>query len=490
MSRAIISIITTFIKYYFPFLVIFIAALYMPADTDLGWHLKYGEYFFNSGNIVRENIFSLEMPNYKWSNSSWLTDIITFSIFRFSGFPGLTIAGALVITFIFLILSKALRLSFWDKAFIFPLLFFIEIPLFRVSFRGQLITTLFTAVLIFIISEFQKSNKKIIYFSIPLFFLWGNLHGGFLIGLVILSFYILLKLANNLYSKNINEFKSNLMFLGIILLSYLSLLFNPFGVGVYSEVLKHFGNPYQKFILEWLPLPPFSNLWWILVFWGIFLIMIIREIVSKNKFNEYFEWIVICGLMYFASFWMRRYAWSMYILSMPIVAYFLKENRPAKNIFLKNILPICIFVGIYFYCVFYHIPRERINEMSWERYCNEFIKCSSKSAEFLLKNKFEGKFLSNYNWGGWLIWNYPEIKPSIDGRMHLWQDQNGYSAFGKYYFLEQNINDIDKSDYDVIFMTTEKPLFNRLEELTKEKKWIRVYKDDFAGIFVRVKKTT
>lgn len=90
-----------------------------------------------------------------------------------------------------------------------------------------------------------------------------------------------------------------------------------------------------------------------------------------------------------------------------------------------------------------------------------------------------------YNWGGWLIANYPELKPSIDGRMHLWVDKNGYSAFLDYYPYEQNRKDIDKSDYNVVFMPPNKPIYKRLVELVKEGRWKIVYTDSNATIFQR-----
>ena len=101
MYGSMLSILVNFLKRYFPFLIIFLLALYMPADTDLGWHLKYGEYFVKTGSILKENIYSLEMQGYKWTNISWLTDIATYSVYSRAGFLGLAIAGGAVTALIF-----------------------------------------------------------------------------------------------------------------------------------------------------------------------------------------------------------------------------------------------------------------------------------------------------------------------------------------------------------------------------------------------------
>ena len=90
-----------------------------------------------------------------------------------------------------------------------------------------------------------------------------------------------------------------------------------------------------------------------------------------------------------------------------------------------------------------------------------------------------------YNWGGWLIWNFPEIKPTIDGRMHLWKDENGYSGFDEFFAIEQNFIDVDRTKYDAVFISPEKHVYKRLIGLANEGKWKLVYSDNYSGVFVR-----
>ena len=96
-----------------PFLFVFFASLYNPIDPDLGWHLKYGQYFFQNQKVLKENIFSVEMPNYQWVNHSWFSDLITYGIFNNFGFLGLSVAAAMVVALTFYFFSKASKMSFW-----------------------------------------------------------------------------------------------------------------------------------------------------------------------------------------------------------------------------------------------------------------------------------------------------------------------------------------------------------------------------------------
>src|SRR3989344_8587843 len=179
----------------FPFFVVFMASLFHPYDPDLGWHLKYGEYFFHppagAGRILRENIFSTEMPNYHWVNSSWLTDIISFATFDTFGFLGLSILGALTITATFYFFARSARLDLFEKALIFPFLLYFLSPLNSVSFRGQLLSLLFLGILTYILTKVQTRFEtdrqtgfvRLVYLLPPLFAFWSNTHGQFILGL-------------------------------------------------------------------------------------------------------------------------------------------------------------------------------------------------------------------------------------------------------------------------------------------------------------------
>src|SRR3990167_10463138 len=106
MLGTVSTIFSNFFYSYLPYLVIFLMSLFMPADTDLGWHLKYGEYFSKTGKVLKKNILSVEMSGYQWPNISWLTDFLTYQIYHQAGFLGLSIAGAVSVVLIFYFVDR------------------------------------------------------------------------------------------------------------------------------------------------------------------------------------------------------------------------------------------------------------------------------------------------------------------------------------------------------------------------------------------------
>ena len=292
-----------FVK-YFPYVVIFLGSLFNPADADLGWHLKYGEYFFQNGHILRENIYSTMMPGYQWVNISWMTDLITYTAYHNFGFFGLTILSALVVTATFYFFSQAFKLDFWQQAFLFPLLLNLEYLVTHISFRGQLLTLLFFSVLFFLISKYADNRKKLLILVVPLFTIWSNIHGEFVLGLAIFASWIFFYFISSItQGKKISDIKLPVI---ILFLSSLSAMINPFGAKVYLETIRHFGNPLQKYIVEWLPFDNYTEPWWKLVFWGILMLLGIIIIIRKKEFTKNLQFIGPAIILYIMSFWMRR----------------------------------------------------------------------------------------------------------------------------------------------------------------------------------------
>ena len=69
--------------------------------------------------------------------------------------------------------------------------------------------------------------------------------------------------------------------------------------------------------------------------------------------------------------------------------------------------------------------------------------------------------------------------------MAFWVDGTGYSAFKEYFWLEQNLADMDVSKWDVVWIPPTKPIHTQMENMVSQGKWTRIYRDDLAVIYIR-----
>jgi len=479
---------------FLPYFIVFVFSLYQPADPDLGWHLKYGEYFWQHGSVLRDNTFSTMMPNFHWANTSWLTDIISYTTFHLGGFFGLSLLSALVVMCTFYFFTKAAKFSLWEQTLVFPFILYLESPVNAVSFRGQQVVLLLIGAVFYLISRYEKKPKFLL-LTIPIFWVMSAIDGEFLLGYVLFALWIVLYLGKKIFLENsfnfktlgnffISELKEIKYLLFLLIGIFVITLINPFEFGIYLDALSHIGNPLLKDISEYLPFTLYSQEWWNELFVGIVLVFGLFIFFVSETFWEEFPFIGGGLLLFVLSLEISRYAWPDYYLLFPLFgksAAFLKpDGKKAIKISSTILLTIIFCLGIWL-----RYPLTKFTSFNWNDYCQmQVLPCSSASAEFLISHHMNHNLYSLYGWGGWLIWNYPQIKPTIDGRMHLWV-QNGYSGFADYYAIEQNFKDIDKTKYDIAYMSPDKPVYKRLVQLTREGKWREVYQDQYAVIFVR-----
>lgn len=490
MKKSFLTIFVDKLLQSFPFIIVFIASIYKPRDADIGWILKYGEYFVKHHQILYENTFSQMMPDYRWVNHSWLTDILNYFIFSNFGFLGLSLLGAVTLTLVFYFFSKAFNLTLWEKAFIFPFLIFYENTVNASSFRPQLLSFLLLGILFYLLSLYENGNRRKLFFVIPLFLLWANIHGLYILGLILYVLWFLIKNLERFFlhktsiSQIIIDSKLPLV---VFFLSIGATLINPFGYGIYSEAFRHFFNPWQRYIIEWQPLVNSPSVLWKHIVLAALVTMGILSLIFTKKLKNRLNIGFIFSILYVLTFSMRRYAWPTYYMSIPFLQPVVNMVKPG-NANTEKRVAFSFLLLIFMTTILVKSPFNQYTKMSWETFC-ELRRCSSKASAYLIKNNLQKeKLFTLYDWGGWLIWNYPEIKPTIDGRMHLWKDEKGYSAFSQYYPLEQTWKgyDIDKTDYNVAYISVHKPIFKRLMKLTDEGTWNLRYRDENAAIFQRV----
>lgn len=483
--RAVKFVLVLKIINILPFLFVFVASLYNSADLDLGWHLKYGQYFVQNHQVLRVNTLSSEMTDYHYPNTSWAADILLYVLFAKLGFLALTILGAVVITLTFYFFSKAVKLTLFQNALLLPILIYLLAPQNAAGYRAQLLSFLFIGILFYLLTNYRRLKTEYLFLIIPLFLGWTNTHGEYLTGAALASIWFVVKTAQYFFgkSRDKHELDSLKKVAAALSLSFLVTLVNPFGINIYLESLRHFGNPLQKYVIEWLPFPTFSNLWWNVIITGIFCAAGCTLLLTRKKISENLPIYIITFTLLLLSLASRRYSWTFFYFSIfltaPLIAQFGPRNQKTATMVAAIFLPLATT-----FAAFAKLPLTQFTNMSWDTYCLNYVECSPKSVHFIEENGLGKNLYSLYDWGGYIMWN-SNIKPNMDGRMALWRDQNNYSAFEKYYALQQNWEDIDKSSYNTVLINHRKPLYLHLLDLTKEGKWKIGYQDEIATVFIR-----
>lgn len=468
---------------FFLLLVIYLFFVFPPSDFDFGWHLRYGQYFWQHHRILRENIFSYILPNYLWINHSWSYDLWFYPLFKYFGFLGVALVGPLFILATVKILFKAVGAKPWEEFLGAFLVAFLGIHSLNEGLRSRFPVFVFLAILYFLLAKIKMGQRKYSFFLPLLFWLWANVHGQFSIGL----FYLFLVFAvwsYDVFRQPQKYLRDWLTLGGAGLISGLAIMINPFGPQIFGEAIKHAVNPKLRLVVEYFA-PDFNGPY------GIGLIIYTTLLASALLFlrNPAFfkEALPLLPFAYLA-FQARRNVIFFIILSLPLA---IKIFRPyleslAKSAFFPRIFSL-VLAGTLVALVFRLVPFHLLS-YNWETYCQFSSGCSEGASKYLKENLPNGRGFTFYDWGGYLIWRLPEVKTFIDGRMHLWQIQD-------HYIMEEHEKLITASgDWDKVFrdfdfawalLPPSSNLAQRLELLSQNGIWEKVYQDQKAAVFIR-----
>lgn len=463
---------------YIFFFVIFFAKALSYIDPDFGWHLRTGEYIKMYG-IPKTDLFSYSMPSYQVIDHEWLTDTGIATIDPFLGRAGLAVIAAILGT-----LSLMLQISWKEKDLAIPLILSSAAFLPIIGVRPLVVSWLFFSLLLVILR--QKKNWQKLRPGLPLLFLvWANMHGSFPVGIITLAIYI--------FFSCLEERKMLWIDIGILLSSIAVTFLNPYGARLWQEVGVTLSQPEVHFIfVEWYPIffyPYFP--FWILIILSAFLIFRYRR--------KYFltEKTLFVLLLVLAAQGVRNIPYWV-IFSLPLTVRgiaFLKAEAGEEG--RKRFGKALRFFGIFAAGVIVLQNLRIVNPVYPEN-----------AVTYLREHMPTGNIFADFDWGGYLVWQLPEKKVFIDGRMSNWRQSAGKqetdNALRDFYWVANRAESIEDltSKYNIdtllftpvpfekwkqgdidLFGVNGKKKYPEIMTQLSEGGWKEVYKDPAAIIY-------
>lgn len=476
-------------------------------DTDLGWHLKTGQDILINHQAPQKQFYMWTIPEATWVDHEWLTNIVMYLVYANFNYIGLAIlfaalgAGLSYLLIDFIVkrfpLSAVGFFTFWLIGGFFGMM-----P--HLGVRAQLLSIFFLAIEFIIIEKYQTSRQtKKLWTLLPLFLLWANLHAGFLIGLTVLFIYTVFDLVT---SKNLS-----LKFIwdkakwpsGAALIT----LVNPYGLGLYAFLWEYKNTAYLKILNEWQPLYAEPLMYRQLIMLGVTMAIVIAIFIFDEKRKQTFKPAEIVTLLLLAGMAIksiRHFPLLFIAATFIIIPKFLAVNsseQPAvakksltkKYLYAISLVLVLLTGGLLYKTTYVKNP---FNYFCQNNPCGSVTYLKNRPD---LNNK---RFLNHYNFGSYLIWQWPEKKIYIDGRMpqHILYDKTSMiEDFMEYEnptkLAAKLINNkievilwkktIPKTEKNVDAQLNKKdksPLLNFLETNTQ---WEKIFEDSASVIYLK-----
>lgn len=452
-------------------------------DPDVWWHIRTGQNILATHRWPTSDPYSFTVSGAPWMAYEWLGDAFLGAVAKYGGLQGLlalliVLSSAIVLALYYF---AALRSGSSKAGFVSSL---VLCPIAFASFtlRPQMFGYLFLILTLIALERWRQGRERGIWFLPPLFLVWVNTHGSWLIGLGL----IVSCLACGLKQFSLGSIEAaswsnrQRRHLELVLLLCLSVIpITPYGphlaaypFTVASSLPINVGN-----VLEWQSMP--FNLVGGKIFLAVVLGFFLLQMVVRSKFHLA-EILLFFGGSAMACLHLRFVILFVPFFA-PVFAVLLRRWAPpyerSKDQFVLNGVIIAMVVA----GVIRYFPSRLETQSIVDR---EF---PARAVSYLKQHPVAGPMYNAYGFGGYLIWALPERKVFIDGRGDLYELGGAFGDYLEIAHLRPAAFALLKA-YRIqsCLLERSEPLATVLAAMPE---WQTAYSDDGSVLYVRRNQT-
>jgi len=390
-----------------------IGLLYTEAeDTDTWWHLKTGQYIaqhhalpvpdpFAYTTAMNPDAYPGEAQSRHFNlTHEWLAQVLMYGVYSAGGFPALILFRALLLAGLCgLVGWVAARRSGAFYAGVAAAFATATLATMFTADRPAIVTFFFVGLYIALL-EFRR-----FLWAIPAIgLIWGNAHGGFFLGWVVLGIYCTEALLAERWSifrgRAMTAVERRRLWI-VAACAIVASAINPNGLGVIASMFRYRQGTLIASLVEWhspyLWGPPYS--FDILLYAGALVLLIAWRKVLRV------DWLLFAAFATAALLAFRNIMLIGIVAPILIAAYFpLRFRIPRATVWLVPPALAALLITGLARGSFY-----QLHAASWG--------FPIAAADFVRANKLPGPIFNTYEEGGYLIWKlWPDYRVFIDGR--------------------------------------------------------------------------
>lgn len=504
---------------FFFFLSLFFSFTVPVSDPDFWWHIATGKWMAEQGSLMHQDAFTIAdaVPE-DGSRSAfilkqyWLAQLIFYWAYDFTGFPGIIVLRALIFTLLFYLLFRLMRKAgagyLLSVGMIYLSIMAVVSETQYIGDKPQMWSSLFSVAIIFLLWQMRDGKRLALILLPAVMLVWSNMHGGFILGVLIIGIYLITALI-------FRSGKKQEYIAGTV--AVLASACNPNGWSAFSVFLPLFlgssslQRGYQTAIVEMQSIFQHARIQAIprmmphlTALFGISAISALLNIRGwRNIRKELFPLYLVACIMGFMA--IRFIIFFVAVAALFSVVnlisvrqgfvgrfHFFSSRRAAMFYLLLAAVSI-VGLGVRFSVAG--------NETSSLRTGTVYDGTREGVTGFIRQNAIRGNMFNDYTDGGYYLWRlYPEIKVFIDGRglsLARFQEfrtaidnpyapasETGQQRFSPYYrkiLDEYKVNIVAIPACDTVSGT----LIGLAAALLQDSDWSVVYVDASAAVFLR-----
>jgi hypothetical protein len=471
-------------------------------DAGIGWHIRAGQQILATHAIPHVDSFSSTMAGKPWFAWEWLYDLLVGQLDATLGLNGVVWFTALVIAAVFAWMFRLL-IARGTNALVAVLLVLLAASASTIHFlaRPHVVSWLFTLAWFWILDSSERScfagraTRRL--WLLPLLMLvWVNVHGGFVLGFVLLVIFWAGSVWNWARAKNgrIEEViqkiaagkrARELAWVGFV--SAAANLVNPYGWKLHAHIYSYLSNRFLMDHIDEFQSPNFHGI--AQRCFLLLLLIALAVLAARGRELQMSERLTVLFAVYSGLYASRSIPVSSVLLVL-VVGPLVPEFGIARDFFKRmgaiesglrgHVWPIVAAVATF--AIAANGGRAGSTVLMAAHFDSKRMPVAA--VDYLRKSGLDGPVLGPDYWGGYFIYRlYPSAKVVVDDRHDLY----GVEFFKSYLKMvhvepgwEQFLREHEAS---CLVLPRDSALTSILAQTPV---WKTVYEDDVARAFVRM----
>jgi hypothetical protein len=461
-------------------------------DGDLPRHILNGNLILQTRNISTTDLFSFRTSGRPSFPHEWLSQVLFASAYNWLGLDGIVLLVGLVLLLTWgIVYHQTIRRSgsFFSALILIGLA--IGASQIHVLPRPHLFTYLLTAIWIILLENMDEHNTRAWWLLPIVMLLWVNLHGMFVLGMLIWGMYLAGSFLEQPSRDWFTSQKTKFLLLGGGL-SLLATLLSPSGPRIWEAIASLGSNTYIT-----SKIPEYQSANFHLPETWPFILLLLLTIVGFARSLERVPWKYVLlataftGMALYTSRMLPLFAMVLTPIAAKVIADWLRQEYPhstflamERNISKTNSTAngmVWIFVVVILAALMLGSGGRLDPEGRGNAFDPRFFPV--EAVAWLQDHPQEGHMFNEFDWGGYLLLRlWPSQQIFMDGHTHIYGEALT-REYEQVITLGAGWQDVfDKYDVSWVIMRKNAPL---VKTLSGREGWHIVYEDPTAVVLVR-----
>lgn len=394
------------------YLIPLLGTLRAVGDTDTWWHLRAGQWIVTHQAIPGTDPFAADGAERPWFAYSWLYEVVLYTAYAALGLAGVVLCRTVLVLLAIVSLHQLIARReprFLVATGLAGVCAMALVPL--MNERPWLLSITFSCWTLHVILQLRAgAESRAVWLLSIAYLLWANTHIQFVHGLFLLGLACIATMADRMRGL---PCVGGRKLVALTALCGTLTLANPYHVWIYQAAWDCATMKAGAELIRELTAMTFRQPWE----WAVLMLALATTFrLGRRRTLPSFDVLLLMAAAYFC-FHARRDAWLMILAAAALLPdphaqsrrclLTLRHGLTAAGLLL--VLGTLIWQGR----GLSHAALEQAEAAVYPR----------RATDWLERQGFTGRLFNDFNWGGYLLWRLPQMQVSIDGRAHIYRDE-------------------------------------------------------------------